>query len=125
MLHVDSFLRLHKPNVIFVPHENNLLCISGECDDIGHVITQIKMACQGLSCFYITGHGIEKSLMENLLKFANNFFNLPKDVKTSISLKKSPAYRGYILQGTPSHLLVLGRPLYWPRNTVTGILDNS
>lgn len=125
MLYVDSFLRLHKPNVIIVPYENNLLSISGECDDIGHVITQIKMACQGLSCFYITGHGIEKSLMENLLKCGNNFFNLPKDVKTSISLKKSQAYRGYILQGTPSHLLVLGRPLYWPRNTVTGILDNS
>ncbi|XP_073258891.1 probable iron/ascorbate oxidoreductase DDB_G0283291 [Porites lutea] len=58
------------------------------------------MACQGLSCFYITGHGIEKSLMENLLKCGNNFFNLPKDVKTSISLKKSQAYRGYILQGS-------------------------
>jgi len=58
------------------------------------------MACEGLSCFYITGHGIDQGLMENLMKCGNDFFSLPTEKKTSISLNKSPAYRGYIQQGT-------------------------
>lgn len=73
-----------------MPYENNLLSISGQCDDVGHdFITQIKMACQGLLCFYITGHGIENSLMESLLKCANNFFNLQTDVKQVSALRKA------------------------------------
>ena len=74
--------------------------LPGTCDDINHVVAQIKIAYEGLSCFYITGHGIDHDLMKNLMKCANEFFNMPADKKTSISLKKSSAYRGYIQQGT-------------------------
>ena len=60
------------------------------------------MACEGISCFYITGHGIDESLMKNVMKCGRDFFNLPMDKKVCISLKKSTAYRGYIQQGNES-----------------------
>lgn len=77
-----------------------LLLNPGICEDINHVVAQIKMACEGLSCFYITGHGMDQGFMEKLMKCGKEFFNLPMEKKASISLKKSSAYRGYIQQGT-------------------------
>ena len=64
------------------------------------VITQIKMACEGISCFYITGHGIDESMIADVMKCGQDFFNLPMDKKVNLSLKKSSAYRGYIQLGT-------------------------
>ena len=64
-----------------------------------NVILQIKKACEGLSCFYITGHGIEEPLMADVMKCGRDFFDLPDDKKVSISLNRSSAYRGYIQQG--------------------------
>lgn len=57
------------------------------------------MACEGIACFYITGHGIDESLMKRVMKCGRDFFNLPMDKKVCISLKKSTAYRGYVQQG--------------------------
>ena len=72
----------------------------GGFEDIHKVIAQIKVACEGISCFYITGHGVDTSLMADLMKCGKDFFNLPMDKKLNISLQKSPVYRGYIQQGT-------------------------
>ena len=77
-----------------------LLFTPGTCDNISHVVAQIKMACEGLACFYITDHGIDHGLMDSLIKCGQDFFNLPTDKKTRISLDRSSAYRGYIQQGT-------------------------
>lgn len=63
------------------------------------VISQIKKVCEGISCFYITGHGIDESLMGDVMKCGKDFFDLPMDKKVAISLKRSSAYRGYIQQG--------------------------
>ena len=71
----------------------------GGIEGVDDVISQIKMACEGISCFYITGHGIDESLMKNVMKCGRDFFNLPMDKKVCISLKKSTAYRGYVQQG--------------------------
>ena len=72
----------------------------GGFEDIHKVIAQIKVACEGISCFYITGHGVDTSLMADVMKCGKDFFNLPMDKKLNISLQKSPVYRGYIQQGT-------------------------
>lgn len=74
--------------------------INGGFEGVDDVISQIKVVCEGISCFYITGHGIDESLMKNVMKRAREFFNLPMDKKVCISLKKSTAYRGYIQQGS-------------------------
>jgi len=60
------------------------------------------MACEGIACFYVTGHGIDESLMKDVMKCGRDFFNLPMDKKVCISLKQSTAYRGYIQQGNES-----------------------
>ena len=80
----------------------SFIAFLGGFEGIDDVISQIKVACEGISCFYITGHGIDESLMENVMKRGRGFFNLPMDKKVCISLKKSTAYRGYVQQGDES-----------------------
>ena len=79
--------------------DRSLIAFLGGFEGVDGVISQIKVACEGISCFYIIGHGIDQSLMKNVMKCGRDFFNLPMDKKVSISLKKSTAYRGYIQQG--------------------------
>ena len=80
----------------------SFIAFLGGFEGVDDVISQIKVVCEGISCFYITGHGIDESLMKNVMKRAREFFNLPMDKKVCISLKKSTAYRGYIQQGVES-----------------------
>ena len=80
----------------------SFIAFLGGFEGVDDVISQIKVACEGISCFYITGHGIDESLMKTVMKRGRDFFNLPMDKKVCISLKKSTAYRGYVQQGDES-----------------------
>lgn len=87
------------PPLLLFELDRSFISFPGGFEGVHDVISQINMACEGISCFYITGHGIDESLMKNVMKCGRDFFNLPMDKKVSISLKKSTAYRGYIKQG--------------------------
>ena len=67
-------------------------------------MTELKLRCKDLSCFYITGHGIDKSLMQSVMDYGRDFFSLSMEKKNAISLEKSAAFRGYIRQGEWSTL---------------------
>ncbi len=49
--------------------------------------------------FYLTGHGIEQELIDELLAVARRFFALPTEAKLAIENTHSPQFRGYTRVG--------------------------
>lgn len=45
--------------------------------------------------FYLTGHGVPQSLIDDVLAASKRFFALPEAEKLSIEMVKSPHFRGY------------------------------
>ncbi|WP_114943298.1 isopenicillin N synthase family dioxygenase [Microvirga calopogonii] len=45
--------------------------------------------------FYLTGHGVPQTLIEEVLAYSKRFFALPEEDKLSIEMVKSPHFRGY------------------------------
>ena len=66
------------------------------------VIQQICQACKDVGFFYITGHGVEQSSLDQMFSAMKNFFALPLEKKNAISVHNSPCYYGYV--GTSEHL---------------------
>ena len=66
---------------------------------IDQVYQQIRQTCKDIGFFYITGHGVEQSTMDLLLKYTQKFFALPMEKKTTLSIHNSPSYNGYIEPG--------------------------
>lgn len=84
-----------------------LICFCSSTDDnvvdqqaIDQVYKQIHQTCKDIGFFYITGHGVEQSTMDLLLRYTQKFFALPMEKKTALSIHKSPSYNGYIEPGT-------------------------
>ena len=71
---------------------------------IDKVYQQIHQTCKDIGFFYITGHGVEQSTMDLLLKYTQQFFALPMEKKTALSIHNSPSYNGYIESGTKHSL---------------------
>lgn len=62
----------------------------------------IGQACRDIGFFYVTGHGVERALMEAAFGAARDFFALPLAAKNAISIHKSPHNRGYVAFGGES-----------------------
>lgn len=66
-------------------------------DAVAH---QIARACSDLGFFYITGHGIAPSLMQDVEVYARAFFALAEDQKQHIAMAKGgSAWRGFFPVG--------------------------
>jgi isopenicillin N synthase-like dioxygenase len=64
------------------------------------VAQQIERACRDVGFFYIMGHGIVPSLMQNVDMHARTFFALPDDQKMQIAMAKGGrAWRGFFPVG--------------------------
>lgn len=64
------------------------------------VAKQIREACSDVGFFYVLGHGIHKSLEENLESCASAFFDEADEVKMTIRMALGgPAWRGYFAVG--------------------------
>jgi isopenicillin N synthase-like dioxygenase len=60
------------------------------------VANEIHDACTTVGFFYIKGHGIPKSVCNDVLKLAERFFHeLPEASKEAIHMKNSKQFRGY------------------------------
>ena len=55
----------------------------------------IHKACRETGFFYIAGHGLPRTLIEDQFSWAKRFFDLPMDEKLAIDLKKSKSAAGY------------------------------
>ena len=61
-----------------------------------NVAAQINTACRNHGFFYVTGHGVETALQEELLEKSKMFFQLPEAEKLEIGMEKGGrAWRGY------------------------------
>jgi isopenicillin N synthase-like dioxygenase len=74
----------------------------------GDVAQKIKTACRSFGFFYITGHGVTASMLENLDCASRQFFALPEEIKMEISMDRGgSAWRGFFPVGGE---LTSGRP---------------
>jgi isopenicillin N synthase-like dioxygenase len=56
----------------------------------------IGKAARGVGFFYVTGHGISPTLMNEVFAASHIFFAQPTDTKDSVSIRKSLHNRGYV-----------------------------
>ncbi|CAH9069338.1 unnamed protein product [Cuscuta europaea] len=59
------------------------------------VIKQLDQACREAGFFYVKGHGIPDSLMQEIRHISHVFFDQPHDTKLKIKLSAATGYRGY------------------------------
>lgn len=58
-------------------------------------LAELRSAARDVGFFYLTGHGIEPRLQQELLQVATHFFALPEAEKLAIDMVNSPHFRGY------------------------------
>jgi isopenicillin N synthase-like dioxygenase len=66
--------------------------------DVERCVTRaIAEASSGAGFFYITNHGVDATLVEDMFEAAREFFSLPIPAKEEVSLKRSGyGFRGYL-----------------------------
>jgi isopenicillin N synthase-like dioxygenase len=55
----------------------------------------LRETTRDLGFFYLTGHGVSQSLIDDVLQLSRRFFNLPEKDKLAIEMVNSPQFRGY------------------------------
>lgn len=58
-------------------------------------LESLRHAARDVGFFYLTGHGIDSSLLEQAQAHARQFFALPDSEKTAVGMINSPHFRGY------------------------------
>lgn len=58
-------------------------------------LDQLAYAAREVGFFYLTGHGISQSLIDDVLGASRRFFALPEEDKLEIEMVNSPHFRGY------------------------------
>jgi len=82
---------------------------------------QLRDACCNVGFFYLSGHGVPRTMLDAQLEWTRRFFDLPLISREKISMRTSAARRGYepvatqvLDEGTPPDLkesFYLGRDL--------------
>lgn len=62
-------------------------------------LADLRAAARDVGFFYLTGHGIDPDLTDEVLKLSRRFFELPAEEKLAIEMVKSPHFRGYTRPG--------------------------
>ncbi|WP_186367379.1 isopenicillin N synthase family dioxygenase [Yersinia aldovae] len=55
----------------------------------------LRDAARDIGFFYLTGHGIDSTLLQQIQTLARQFFALPDEEKQSVAMLHSPHFRGY------------------------------
>lgn len=77
--------------------------------DYSGFIANLRDICHHVGFFYLTNHGISAEKMTLMLSQARELFQLPQEVKESLSIHQSVHYRGYgalnaeITKGVPDY----------------------
>jgi len=58
-------------------------------------IDKLDRACREIGFFYLINHDISKELIDDLMKVAQEYFDLPYEEKIKIDISKSINHRGY------------------------------
>ncbi|MEM9653174.1 MAG: 2-oxoglutarate and iron-dependent oxygenase domain-containing protein [Actinomycetota bacterium] len=68
-----------------------------EADPAGHaeVAAELRAACLEVGFFYLSGHGVPRSQVEDTFDIARTFFAKPDEEKAQVSILNSSKMRGY------------------------------
>ncbi|XP_039045726.1 probable 2-oxoglutarate-dependent dioxygenase At3g50210 [Hibiscus syriacus] len=74
-----------------------------ECNDpkmdqdpgVCEVVKQLDQACREAGFFYVKGHGIPETMVNEVRNITRKFFDLPYEEKLKIKLTPAAGYRGY------------------------------
>lgn len=58
-------------------------------------LDDLRYAARDVGFFYLTGHGIDAGLLDQVQDHARQFFALPDSEKTAVGMINSPHFRGY------------------------------
>lgn len=67
----------------------------GDASERAEFIKELTHVLHHHGFFYLTGHGVPQSLIDDVLAASKRFFALPEADKLSIEMVKSPHFRGY------------------------------
>lgn len=63
------------------------------------LLEELRRAAYDLGFFYVTGHGVDRQLIQDVLALSRRFFSLPEADKQAIAMLNSPHFRGYTQLG--------------------------
>jgi len=70
--------------------------LANPCSDKAReFVDQLRATCHGPGFFYLTGHGVNHQLNQNVLNIAKQFFELPLSEREALSIVNSAHFRGY------------------------------
>ena len=78
-----------------VPEKLPTLDLSRFETDRANFLADLRAAARGAGFFYLTGHGVDPRLVDDVLGLSRRFFALPERDKRAIEMIHSPHFRGY------------------------------
>lgn len=78
----------------------DLALLNGNENARQHFLEQLGQAAREVGFFYLTNHGIEQPLLDDVQRVARHFFALPQEEKIKVKMANSPHFRGYNLAGS-------------------------
>ena len=69
--------------------------LEGPAEDRNAFVADLRRVLHEHGFFYLTGHGVDPVLVQDMLAASKQFFALPEADKLAISMIKSPHFRGY------------------------------
>lgn len=63
--------------------------------DKAKVAAQVKAACESIGFLVISGHGVPKAIIDDMISASTNFFALPQETKSSVKPAEKGVFRGY------------------------------
>ena len=70
-----------------------------------HVTFQINQAFKDVGFFYVTGHGVDQSVIHQIFTAAKNLFALPLGKKKANDIHNCPSFSGYIETSKVSNIV--------------------
>ncbi|NJM39574.1 MAG: isopenicillin N synthase family oxygenase [Anaerolineae bacterium] len=85
---------MSKPNLSALP-TIDLSRLDADDNSRAAFLNELREAAHTIGFFYLTGHGIDTALTDEIRALARRFFNLPEQDKLAIEMVHSPHFRGY------------------------------
>lgn len=77
----------------------DLSALDGTAAERALFLSALRAAARGYGGFYITGHGVDPTLIDSAFTTSRRFFDLPEADKLAIEMVNSPHFRGYTRVG--------------------------
>ncbi|RBH56514.1 MULTISPECIES: isopenicillin N synthase family oxygenase [Pseudomonas] len=73
----------------------DLSLLEGSCEQRQGFLDALRHAARDVGFFYLTGHGIDSALLQQVQVHARELFALPEAAKNAVGMIHSPHFRGY------------------------------